>query len=120
MDLIFKEHDLPEANACRLLRRIVQDDALRTIPVVGVPPHPAPLSLPHPWAATPGRAPRSLPASAAREGADVSLAGGMAVPRAQRPRAPLACHPHSGPRSGLWSGLALPSRAPGFGAWVWS
>lgn len=35
VDLILKEHDPPAANACRLLRRILEDDVLRTIPVVG-------------------------------------------------------------------------------------
>jgi CheY-like chemotaxis protein len=38
VDLILKEHDPPAANACRLLRRILEDDVLRTIPVVGAAP----------------------------------------------------------------------------------
>lgn len=35
VDLILKEHDPPAANACRLLRRTLEDDVLRTVPVVG-------------------------------------------------------------------------------------
>ena len=35
VDLIMKEHDPPAANACRLLRRTLEDDVLRTVPVVG-------------------------------------------------------------------------------------
>ena len=39
VDLILKEHDPPHSNACRLLGRILEDDVLRTIPVVGARPH---------------------------------------------------------------------------------
>ena len=35
VDLILKEHDPPAANACRLLTRTLEDDVLRTVPVVG-------------------------------------------------------------------------------------
>ena len=38
VDLILKEHDPPHSNACRLLGRILEDDVLRTIPVVGERP----------------------------------------------------------------------------------
>ena len=38
VDLILKEHDPPHSNACRLLGRILEDEVLRTIPVVGEPP----------------------------------------------------------------------------------
>lgn len=40
VDLILKEHDPPVANACRLLRRTLEDDVLRTVPVVGEPSAP--------------------------------------------------------------------------------
>jgi hypothetical protein len=40
VDLILKEHDPPHSNACRLLGRILEDDVLRTIPVVGERPTP--------------------------------------------------------------------------------
>ncbi|KAK9842574.1 hypothetical protein WJX81_006867 [Elliptochloris bilobata] len=35
-DLILKDHDLPASNACRLLRRLVEDETLKTVPVVVV------------------------------------------------------------------------------------
>ena len=35
VDLILKEHNPPAANACRLLTRTLEDDVLRTVPVVG-------------------------------------------------------------------------------------
>ena len=38
VDLILKEHDPPHSNACRLLGRILEDEVLRTIPVVGERP----------------------------------------------------------------------------------
>lgn len=35
VDLILKEHDPPAASACRLLTRTLEDEVLRTVPVVG-------------------------------------------------------------------------------------
>ena len=35
VDLILKEHNPPAANACRLLTRTLEDEVLRTVPVVG-------------------------------------------------------------------------------------
>jgi CheY-like chemotaxis protein len=32
-DLILKDHDPPAANACRLLRRLVEDETLKTVPI---------------------------------------------------------------------------------------
>lgn len=32
-DLILKDHDPPAVNACRLLRRLVEDETLKTVPV---------------------------------------------------------------------------------------
>ncbi len=43
VDLILKEHDPPAANACRLLTRTLEDDVLRTVPVVGELPSPVPV-----------------------------------------------------------------------------
>lgn len=42
VDLILKEHDPPAANACRLLTRTLEDDVLRTVPVIGKSTPPAP------------------------------------------------------------------------------
>ena len=46
VDLILKEHNPPAANACRLLTRTLEDDVLRTVPVVGASLCPAPLRVP--------------------------------------------------------------------------